>query len=155
MKGFRPGMSRRSHLLLPHQVAKYLTPMHMALELLPLGLFNRDHATHLARMVNLVSMDTAENNEDMNAIALELGAILRKMFERAEAKGSWNTTADERKQLMRCTTIIDRFFRTWTSKRLEDNAARVDKINAYRLAQGEKFMDFSKVTEDMYKKACS
>ena len=57
------------YLLLPHQVAKYVTPLHIALELLPLGLFNKDHANGLARIINLMSVDSLNTNPAVYAAA--------------------------------------------------------------------------------------
>lgn len=51
-KGARRKAVLKSYLLLPEQVARYITPLRMSLELLPLGLFSKDHANHVAMIIN-------------------------------------------------------------------------------------------------------
>jgi len=86
------------YLLLPHQVAKYVMPLHVALELLPLGLFNKDHANSLAQVINLMSVDSAAKNKIVYSAANACADILSSMFERVQHGKSWNVTAEERTQ---------------------------------------------------------
>lgn len=135
------------HLLLPHQVAQYVTPLHISLELLPLGLFNRDHANKLAQVVNLITVDSLNTNPVVYAAANTCADILSTMFERVKAGKSWNVTADEREKLRNHILIFDRALRTWTSHRLLINAATVDAHNAVAKNRGGKLLDRLPLTE--------
>ena len=68
-QGARRKNTLSGHLLLPHQVAQYVTPLHISLELLPLGLFNKDHANKLAQVVNLITVDSLNANPAVYAAA--------------------------------------------------------------------------------------
>lgn len=135
------------HLLLPHQVAEYVTPLHIALELLPLGLFNKDHANKLAQVVNLVTVDSLNTNPAVYAAANACADILSTMFERVKAGKSWNVTAEEREKLRGYILIFDRALRTWTSHRLLINAATVDAHNVVAKNRGGKLLDRVPLTE--------
>ena len=140
-RGARPKHAMRSYLLLPHQIARYVTPMHMALELLPLGLFNKDHGNHLAMVINLVAVDAAASGNGMWAVAKQAGDVLTTMYDRVKAGKTWNTTGEERKILAECITKMDRYLRTWTSARLITAAATVDAHNEEAVAHGHQFLD--------------
>jgi hypothetical protein len=86
------------YLLLPHQVAKYVMPLHVALELLPLGLFNKDHANSLAQVINLMSVDSATSSRAVYVAANACADVLAGMFERVQQGKAWNVTAEERTQ---------------------------------------------------------
>lgn len=136
------------YLLLPHQVAKYVTPLHIALELLPLGLFNKDHANGLARIINLMSVDSLNTNPAVYAAANACADILSTMFERVKAGKSWNVTTEEREKLRNYILIFDRALRTWTSHRLLINAATVDAHNEVAKNRGGKLLDRLPLTEN-------
>lgn len=129
------------YLLLPEQVAKYVTPMHMGLELLPLGLFTKAHADHLAMVINLVASDAASRGNGVWKIADQAGTVLTRMFERVKDGRSWNVTSEERESLKDAMVKIDRYLRTWTSSRLMTAAGTVDEINRKAKAEGRGFLE--------------
>ena len=135
------------YLLLPHQVAKYVMPLHVALELLPLGLFNKDHANSLAQVINLMSVDSAAKNKIVYSAANACADILSSMFERVQHGKSWNVTAEERAQLRGYILIFDRALRTWTSQRLLANAVTVDLHNSLAKDRGGKLLDRVPLTD--------
>lgn len=135
------------YLLLPHQVAQYVTPLHVALELLPLGLFNKDHANHLAKIINLISVDSAARDTKGYAAANACADILSAMFERVQAGKSWNVTTEERARLREYILIFDRSIRTWTSNRLLINATTVDAHNAIAKKRGGSLLDRVPLTD--------
>lgn len=135
------------YLLLPQQVAQYVTPLHVALELLPLGLFNKDHANSLAQVINLMSVDSAARNKIVYSAANACADILSSMFERVQHGKSWNVTAEERAQLRGYILIFDRALRTWTSQRLLTNAVTVDLHNSLAKDRGGKLLDRLPLTE--------
>lgn len=135
------------YLLLPQQVAKYVMPLHVALELLPLGLFNKDHANKLAVVINLMSVDSAASNTSVYAAANACADILSSMFERVQQGKSWNVTTEERARLREYILIFDRALRTWTSQRLLTNAITVDLHNALAKGRGGVLLDRVPLTE--------
>ena len=60
-------------------IHKMLTPLHMSVELLPLGLFTEDHAETLAKLVNLVAVDSAGKGNGMWQVADAVGQVLLAM----------------------------------------------------------------------------
>lgn len=146
-RGARRQLRLPGYLLLPQQVAIYVTPMHMALELLPLGLFTRDHANHLAMVINLVAVDAAGTGNGMWAIAQRAGDVIVAMHDRVRAGAAWNTTSDERRTLCGCIVRIDHYLRTWTSARMLIASATVDEHNAEAKARGGEFLDRVAVEE--------
>lgn len=136
------------YLLLPHQVAKYVMPLHVALELLPLGLFNKDHANGLAQIINLMSVDSATNNRAVYVAANACADVLTSMFERVQQGKAWSVTAEERTQLREYILIFDKALRTWTSQRLLTNAVTVDLHNARAKDKGGKLLDRVPLTKE-------
>jgi len=136
-----------SYLLTPEQVAKYVTPLHVGLTLLPLGAWQPAHANSLAIVINLISVDAADKDQRMLAAANRGGDVLRAMFERHTAGKAWNVTTGERKVLQECIVLYDRELRTWTSDRLLIAAATVDVHNAQFKANGGKFLDRVEITD--------
>lgn len=147
----KQGAKRRQktsgYLLLPHQVAEYVTPLHIALELLPLGLFNKDHANNLAKIINLITVDTVNKDVKVYAAANACADILSAMFERVQAGKSWNVTTEERARLREYILIFDRSMRTWTSNRLLINATTVDAHNAIAKKRGGNLLDRVPLTD--------
>ena len=139
-RGARRQPRLRAYLLLPEQVARYVTPLHMSLELLPLGLFNRAHADHMAMVLNLIAVDCREGDA-IRPVMQEAGQILLRMYARVKEGKAWNCTADERKYLAHAIVQIDRHLRTWTSARLLVAAALVDDHNEMARAAGGQFLD--------------
>lgn len=118
-----------------------LTPLHMAVELLPLGLFGRAHADHVAKVINVVAMDSASKGNGMWEVADEAGQILLAMKARVDAGKSWNCTVAERERLTACILKMDKYMRTWTNRRFTVAAITVDRVNRERIAQGAKFLE--------------
>lgn len=130
-----------AYLLLPEQVAKYITPVRIAVELLPMGLFTLAHANSVLVVVNLVTADSAGRGNGMWEVAHEAGDVIVAMYERVKQGKPWNTTAEERRTLIRSINACDRYMRSWTSARL--NAAILVNIETERVAKanGGQFMD--------------
>lgn len=147
-QGAKRKASMSGYLLLPHQVAQYVTPLHVSLELLPLGLFNKDHANGLARIINLMSVDSATRNRAVYVAANACADVLASMFERVQQGKAWNVTAEERTQLREYILIFDKALRTWTSQRLLTNAVTVDLHNARAKDKGGKLLDRVPLTKE-------
>lgn len=139
----------KSYLLLPEQVAKYVTPLHAGLVLLPLWLFSKDHANHLAMVVNLVSVDSADTGHDMAHVVEEVAAVIRAMFERVKQGRRWNVTAEEREVLRSGIVQFDKYMRTWTSGRLLAASTKIATRNEYFKARGGKFLDWVPLEKEM------
>ena len=131
----------KGHILLPEQVARQVYPLHVSLELLPLGLFQRGHADHLAKIINLITVDSAGRRDGMYDLTVEAGEVLQAMFERVREGKRWNVTADERATLTRCIREFDRYLRRWTTTRFDVAAATVNEINNQAKAAGGQFLD--------------
>lgn len=119
-------------------IHKMLTPMHMSVELLPLGLFTEDHAGMIAKLINLVAVDSAGKGNGLWQVADSVGQVLIAMQERVEAGKSWNVTATERETLVENIMKMDKHFRTWTVRRFNINAMAVNEINNRAKAEGYK-----------------
>ena len=119
-------------------IHKMLTPLHMSVEMLPLGLFTEDHAETLAKLVNLVAVDSAGKGNGMWQVADAVGQVLLAMQARVDEGKSWNVTAQEREALVENVMRMDKHFRTWTVRRFNINAIAVNEINARAKAQGVK-----------------
>ena len=119
-------------------IHKMLTPLHMAIELLPLGLFTQDHAEMIAKLINLMAVDSAGKGNGMWQVADSVGQVLIAMQERVEAGKSWNVTAQERETLVENVMKMDKHLRTWTVRRFNINAIAVNEINNRAKAEGYK-----------------
>lgn len=109
---------QRGHVLTPPQVQKLVMPIHVALELLPLGLYTEQHAHDLAAFLNVAQFASDEaGRNDIHEHAHGAVLILLRMRDRATARGSWNVTADERAQLHAHIVAIDRWMRGVSSTR--------------------------------------
>ena len=116
------------------QVAALLMPIHMAIELLPLGLYTVEHAHDLAAFLT-ISQLAAEScsRPDMVAHGRDAAMVLLAMRDRVEAGKGWNVTADERERLMRAVVAIDRWFADVPLVRWQQAVAK-----AYRIADRER-----------------
>lgn len=147
MRPMRHKWGRKVHpilnnaLLSEQSIQRLLTPLHMSVELLPLGLFTKDHAEHVLKIVNLVSADSASRGNGMWNVADTVGAVLMDMKARVDEGKSWNCTAVERRTLVENILKMDKYLRTWTNKRLSIAAITVDNINAQAKKEGKVFMD--------------
>ena len=119
-------------------IHKILTPLHMSVELLPLGLFTEDHAEMIAKLINLMAVDSAGKGNGMWQVADSVGQVLIAMQERVEAGKSWNVTAQERETLVENIMKMDKHLRTWTVRRFNINAIAVNEINNRAKAEGYK-----------------
>lgn len=119
-------------------IHKMLTPLHMSVELLPLGLFTEDHAGMIAKLINLMAADSAGKGNGLWQVADSVGQVLIAMQERVEAGKSWNVTATERETLVENIMKMDKHFRTWTVRRFNINAMAVNEINNRAKAEGYK-----------------
>lgn len=119
-------------------IHKMLTPLHMSVELLPLGLFTEDHAGMIAKLINLMAVDSAGKGNGLWQVADSVGQVLIAMQERVEAGKSWNVTATERETLVENIMKMDKHFRTWTVRRFNINAMAVNEINNRAKAEGYK-----------------
>ena len=128
-------------LLSAEAVNTLLMPLHMAVELLPLGLFTKEHAEHVAKLVNLVAADSAGRGDGAWTAADEVGSVLVAMKRRADAGKAWNCTAEERETLVTNIMKMDKYMRAWTNRRFTCAAITVDRINAKAKATGGKFLD--------------
>ena len=117
-------------------IHKMLTPLHMSVELLPLGLFTEDHAGMIAKLINLMAVDSAGKGNGLWQVADSVGQVLIAMQERVEAGKSWNVTATERETLVENIMKMDKHFRTWTVRRFNINAMAVNEINNRAKAEG-------------------
>ena len=119
-------------------IHKMLTPLHMAIELLPLGLFTQDHAEMIAKLINLMAVDSAGKGNGMWQIADAVGQVLITMQARVDEGKSWNVTAQERETMIENVMKMDKHLRTWTVRRFNINAMAVNEINNRAKAEGYK-----------------
>ena len=125
-RGARIRHTARGHILTPNQIKKLTLPIHVALELLPLGLYTEDHAHDLAAFLNIASAAAAEaGNENVKRSVIDAMAVVEQMQERVRAGKGWNVTADERDQLTRAIMVIDTWQRTQTTARWKRAIYRV------------------------------
>ena len=140
----------KGHILIDTQVQKLVLPLHVALTLLPLGLFTREHADSLAKTINIVFVDAGDKHVQAHSHASKAGEVLCSMFKRVKEGKSWNVTADERDMLMQAVIGMDKHVRTMTTNRLLVAAITVDRLNAEAKAAGYGFLDQAPV-----RKACA
>ena len=135
------------HILLEHQVQKTVMPLHMALAMLPKGLFTRSHADSLAKVINIVFVDSEGRDAAAYQSAKDAGDVLCSMFSRVNEGKSWNTTAGEREKLMASIVSMDKYIRRLTTDRFLIAAITVDRLNAEAKAKGFGFLDKAPVTK--------
>ena len=90
----------KGHILLENQVNKLVLPLHISLTLLPMGAFTREHANSLAKVINLVFVDSDGRNPEAYASAKDAGDVLCSMFKRVREGKSWNTTIEDRELIL-------------------------------------------------------
>lgn len=94
--------------LTPKQVADLTMPIHIAMQMLPLGLYTEDHAHDLVAFLGVAHFAATETNkQDARQVCSEASEILLTMAERAKRTGSWNVTSAECKTLLGAVTAID------------------------------------------------
>lgn len=139
--GKKVNVMMTASLLSQEAINRLLTPLHMSVELLPLGLFTKDHAEHVAKIVNLVAVDSSSKDNGFWQIADEVGQVLLAMKRRVDEGKSWNCTAEEKESLIKNITKMDKYIRSWTNRRFTIAAISVDRISQEAKAKGGKFLD--------------
>lgn len=128
-------------VLLPDEIQKKLLPLHMALELLPLGMFQRAHADALALIINVVSVDAVDKAPAVYAHVEKASEVLIAMKARVDVGKNWGATSDERKTLMTAIVEFDKYLRRWTTARWDVAATTVNVLNAKFKAEGGQFLE--------------
>ena len=131
----------KGHILLENQVQRLMLPLHISLEMLPIGLFTRAHADNLAKVINIVFVDSDGRDASAYQAAKDAGEVLCSMFSRVNEGKAWNTTVDEKQRLMQAILRMDQYVRRMTSDRFLVAAITVDKLNAEAKAKGYGFLD--------------
>ena len=83
---------QRGHVLTPVQVQELVMPIHMSLQLLPLGLFTEQHGHDLAAFTNVAQFAADEaGRDDIHQHAHDAAEILLAMRDRVSAGlgGDW------------------------------------------------------------------
>ena len=137
----------KGHILIGTQLERIVLPLHIALTLLPIGAFTKDHADSIAKVINVVFVDSSERNPSAYAAACDAGDVLCAMFKRVREGKSWNVTSSERDVLMVSILIMDKHIRTMTTTRFLIAAKTVDALNAEAKANGYGFLDKAPVTK--------
>lgn len=141
-RGARIKNNRSGHTLTPQQVRTLVTPIHVAIELLPMGLYNEQHAHDLAAFLNVAQLASDEaGNEDVHTIANGAADVLIAMRDRAKTGKAWNCTHDERETLKHAVVVIDRWLRTLTTRRWGDALRRVYVLCDKATAEGKEELD--------------
>lgn len=118
-----------------------MLPLHMAVELLPVGLYQRDHANHAAMVINLVRVDAASRAPRVYEAVNEAAGTLSSIVARNKRTGRWGATSEELSAMRNAIRIMDQYMRTWTAQRLRIAAATADAINQQAKARGGKAFD--------------
>lgn len=130
------------HVLTPHQVQQLVMPIHMAIELLPLGLFTEQHGHDLAAFLNVAQVAARDAQRgDIHDIASGGAEVLLTMRNRVRSGKGWNVTTEERERLTRCVMTMDRWYRTQSSARWKRALYAVLRICDRALAEGKEEMD--------------
>lgn len=136
----------RGHVLTPKQVEDLVIPIHIAIELLPLGLYTEQHAYDLAAFLNVAQFAANDaGRDDIHAATVSGVHVLMAMRDRVRAGKVWNVTMSERDTLMRTVTILDRWYRTQTNTRWKRALRRVYEICDRALAEGRNELDVMEV----------
>lgn len=132
----------RAGILMPHQTQNLLTPIHMAIELLPLGLFTEDHGHDLAAFLNVISIASTNAGDSTAHKAAQLAAaVLLKMKNRAMEGKAWNVTFDERNALMESIVTCDKFMRRQPHSRVRAAILKTYQWCAEAASRGLEEMD--------------
>lgn len=137
----------KGHILIGAQLERIVLPLHIALTLLPIGAFTRDHADSIAKVINIVFVDAPERNQAAYKAACDAGDVLCAMFKRVREGKSWNVTTSERDVLMSSILTMDKHVRTMTTTRFLIADKTVDALNAEAKAKGYGFLDKAPVTK--------
>lgn len=113
----------------------------MAVELIPLGLYTRDHANHAAMVINLVRIDSTSRAPKVYEVANDAAGTLSNIVGRYKRTNKWGATSEELSALRNAAMVMDKYMRTWTTARLRIAAATADALNEVAKAQGMKTFD--------------
>lgn len=131
----------KGHILIEPQVQKIVLPLHISLTMLPMGLFNRTHADSLAKVINIVFVDSDGRDPVAYQSAVDAGDVICSMYKRVNEGKSWNTTIEEKEKLMQSIVSMDKYVRRLTTDRLLTAAITIDQLNAEAKAKGYGFLD--------------
>ena len=131
----------KDRILTKAEVRRYAMPLHMALVVLPIGGFTRDHANKLAGVCNIVLADAASRFPVAYVAAVAVGDILVSMFTRVKEGKSWNVTAAERDALMPAIVTMDHHIQKMTLSRLKIAVETSKRFNEQAKAEGWTFLD--------------
>ena len=132
----------KGHVLTPKQLEKLMMPVHVAISVLPLGLFTIDHANDLAAFTNIMQYAAEDaGRSDLLERGLKMAETLYGIKDRFDTNSEWSVTDDERATLMENAVVLDRWMRTLTTARMLRSLYRVDMDIAAAVAKGAKDMD--------------
>ena len=133
------------HILTPKQVERLTMPIYMALELLPLGLFEECHAHDLAACLSIAQVAAEDaGKSELVEIGAEGARTLISMRDRARDGQGWVASDAERDVLSRAVGCIDRFYRTQNTARWCRALATVNAISAAGRAAGQRPLDLAR-----------
>jgi len=138
----------KGHILIGAQLERIVLPLHIALTLLPIGAFTREHADTIAKAINIVFVDANNRSPTAHAAATDAGDVLCAMFKRVNEGKAWNVTTDEKVTLMSSILIMDKHIRTMTTSRFMIAAKTIDVLNAEAKAKGYGFLDKAPVVSN-------
>ena len=118
-----------------------MLPLHMGVELLPLGLFQRTHANHMAMVISLVRIDATGRSAEVYDLINEAAGVLASIIERHKRTDKYGATSEELSALRKAVLVMDKYMRTWTTDRLRIAAATADVLNEQAKARGAKTFD--------------
>lgn len=138
----------KDRILTKAEVRRYALPLHMALVVLPIGGFTRDHANKLAGVCNIVLVDAASRYPVAHGAAVSVGNILVSMFARVKEGKAWNVTASEREALMPAIVTMDRHIQKMTFSRLKVAVGTSLQFNHQAKAEGWTFLDHVTINQE-------
>lgn len=97
--------------LSPKEVLDVVLPCHIALELIPLGLFQVGHANRIIWLLNLM---TADGSTRVGDRVRDCARVIRALRE----SGSWSCSETDLKVLRLCVSAFDAELSRWTKYRL-------------------------------------
>lgn len=112
----------KGHVILPAQVQKLVTPIHMALTLLPMGLFTASHGFDVVAFLNIAQLaSNALGRRDIEQHGSQAAWIVLRLRERAEQSNSstWAATPEELAALQQHILAIDKWMRGVTNTTLK------------------------------------
>ncbi len=115
---------KKKNFLTEEQARILLLPIHMALDLLPRGLFTAHHAADLVAFLTAIDFIAKNNNStELRQAVGRATAVLLHMQQRVEHGKAWNVTAEERETLLTHILICDEAMQRQTVSNIK-NALR-------------------------------